>query len=147
MVTNPVLRALLVLCLAGFVWALWLPDPEGTPMKGQWLVIALTALAATFAVGLVFPTRARWALRVVAGLAAGVLFALFAYRVVLLVRHGPPRGGVLAIDSPLRTGLGLLLFGVPLLVFALSGRSVQERRAEKNSEAAGGTDAAPRPPQ
>jgi hypothetical protein len=134
MITSPVLRGVLVLCLGIFVWAIWAPDPQGAPIQARLGLVALTVLAAIFAVGLVFPTRARWALRVVAGIGAGCLFSLFAYRVALFLVAGPPSGSVIAVDSPLRTGFGLLIWGVPLLIFALSGRSSRERATDEEQK-------------
>ena len=128
MIESRFLRIVLVVAVLGFA-ALLLAgrSPDDTP-AARAVSTGLVLLALTFVVGLVMPGRRRIALRVVAGLVVAfylAYFAIYAWRLV----QGEPQPFGLGTPSALMAGLGLLVWGVPLLVYALSGRTLREHAA------------------
>lgn len=130
MIESRFLRAVLVAALLGFVALLvagWSPDDAPTARAAG---IGLVFLALTFAAGIVVPGRRRLALRVVAGVVVAFYLAYFATYAWRLAR-GEPQPFELGRPSALMAGIGLLVWGVPLLVYALSGRTPREHAADE----------------
>jgi hypothetical protein len=135
-IQSPVLRAVLVLVLLAFaVFCAQIAWTEGGP--GTFILIALALGALTFAVGLIFPGRRRIALRAVAGGAAALYAAYWAVEVWYLLR-GDTQSVRIGQPSALSACIGALIWGIPLLVYALSGRTLREHRVA-DSFAADGT--------
>lgn len=130
MIQSRFLRIVLVAAVLGFgalLVASWSPDDD--PLARA-VTVGLMLLAVTFAVGVALPGRRRIALRVVAGavvLFYLVYFATYAWRAL----HGEPQPFGLGQPSALMAGLGLLVWGVPLLVYTLSGRTLREHAADE----------------
>jgi ABC-type amino acid transport system permease subunit len=97
------------------------------------VVISIVVLLLALAIAL--PRTASWALRLVAGAVGGAYVVYFVSELWgLATGHPHP----LAIGQPSATmaGLGLLIIGLPMLVFALSGTSllrhlIQERQRKQ----------------
>jgi hypothetical protein len=123
-IQSPVLRAVLVLALLAFAaFCLFTVWTEGGP--GSALLVGLSLLALTFAVGLVFPGRRRIALRLVAASVVTLFLVYLGVELWQLVRGGAQelRTGQ---PSALMAGVGVLIWGIPLLIYTLSGRTPRE---------------------
>jgi MFS family permease len=130
MIESRFLRAVLVAALLGFVALLvagWSPDDTPTARA---VGVGLVLLALTFAVGVIAPGRRRLALRIVAGVVVAFYLAYFGTYAWRLAR-GEPQPFVFGQPSALMAGIGLLVWGVPLLVYALSGRTLREHAADE----------------
>lgn len=128
MISSPTLRAVLVLALLAFAaFCLQIAWTEGG--KGTWILLVLALGAVTFAVGLILPGRHRIALRVLAGAVVVAYVVYFGIELTALLRGDaqPPRIGG---PSALMAGFGILLWGVPLLVYSLSGRTPRENATQ-----------------
>jgi hypothetical protein len=124
MISSPTLRAVLAIALVAFAaFCLQLAWTEGGP--GTWVLIVLALGAVTFAVGLIVPGRRRIALRLVAGVVVIGYLVYFGAELAALLRGGsqPLRVGG---PSAMMAGVGVLVWGVPLLVYTLSGRTPRE---------------------
>lgn len=110
-----ILAAVLVL-LAWMVLSGWETD---TP-KARVFSAVFAAFMLILALGLAAPSRFGIAFRIVAGVVAVAYTWYFVSEVLALLRgaNQPLRMGQ---PSALMAGIGLLIFGVPALVFALSG--------------------------
>ena len=128
MIRSPVLRAVLVLALVGFAaFAIDLVWEDGGKEQGSTLMVGLALLALTAAVGFAFPGRRRIALRAVGAVIVLVYVAYFGVELVALLR-GEKQPLNIGEPSAIIAGLGVLIWGVPLLVYALSGRTLREHR-------------------
>jgi len=85
--------------------------------------IGLGAFLLALALGLAAPSRFLWALRLVAGTVAVGYFGYFAFEVIQLLR-GEKQPFSLARPNATAAGLGLLIYGIPALVFALAAERV-----------------------
>jgi hypothetical protein len=127
-IQSPVLRTVLVLALLSFaafcLFSVWTEGGQGSA-----LLAGLSLLAILFAVGLVFPGRRRIALRLVAG--AAVAFCLVNFGIELwALFHGEAQEIRIGQPSAVMALIGVLVWGVPLVVYTLSGRSARERAEE-----------------
>ena len=128
MFTSPTLRAVLVLSLLAFTaFCLQVAWTEGG--QGTWLLIVMALVAATFAVGLIVPGRRRIVLRLVAGAVVLGYVIYFGAELVALLR-GDAQPLRLGGPSALMAGVGLLVWGVPLLIYTLSGRTPRENAVQ-----------------
>jgi len=126
--SSPTLRAILALALLAFAaFCLQIAWTEGGP--GTWLLIVMALVSVTFVVGLVVPCRQRIALRLVAGAVVLGYVAYFGMELVALFR-GETQSLRVGGPSALMAGVGLLVWGVPLLVYTLSGRTPRENAAQ-----------------
>jgi hypothetical protein len=140
MIRSPVLRAVLVVALLGFgAWAIDLVWEGGGQEQGSALLVGLALLAMTAAMGLVFPGRRRIALRAVAAVIIAAYAVYFGVELVALLSGEKQR---LFPGTPSATiaGLGLLFWGVPLLIYSISGRTLREHRQARAA-------ALPKPPE
>jgi len=116
------LRVVVVAALLGGVWLI-LAGWELDSPRVRFFDASISAVVLLLALGLAFPRRALWALRVVAG-AIGLLYLVYFGLELrgLLAGHAKP----IRLGQPSATmaGLGLLIIGIPMLVFALSGTSL-----------------------
>jgi Regulator of ribonuclease activity B len=97
---------------------------DGGP--GVTIAVLLGLVSLTAAVGFAFPGRSRVALRITAAVVVLAYVLYFGWEYLELLRgHRQP----FAVGQPstLMAGLGLLVWGIPLLLHALSGRSPRER--------------------
>jgi Regulator of ribonuclease activity B len=128
MIQSPFLRTILVVALLAFaafcVQVAWTEGGQGT-----WLLVVLALGSVTVAVGLVFPGRRRIALRLVAACVVIVYLIYFGAELFSLLR-GTAQPIRLGQPSAIMAGLGILIWGVPLLIYSLSGRTLGEHAAE-----------------
>jgi uncharacterized membrane protein len=131
------MRWTLVPVLVGFAVILPL-DMEWTPLRAV-VVATLSSLALLYAAALVWPRRCAWAARAAAAI---VFLAYVAYFVDEWVVEGQPLRAPRrrSESSPGNALLGLIVIGLPALLFAL-----RRRRAswEEPEAAEDDTDAAP----
>jgi Regulator of ribonuclease activity B len=124
MIQSPFLRAVLVLALLSFgAFCLQIGWSEGG--SGTWLLLVLALASVTFAIGLAFPGRRRIALRLVAAGVVVLYLVYFGAEFVSLLR-GTAQQTRIGQPSALMAGAGLLVWGVPLLIYTLSGRTGRE---------------------
>jgi len=81
---------------------------------------SISAVVLLFALGIALPARAGWAFRIVAAVIGVTYLAYFGFELWGLLR-GRPQPVRVGEPSVLMAGLGLLIIGVPSLLFALSG--------------------------
>jgi hypothetical protein len=105
-----------------FGWML-LSDWSADSSRQRVVESGLIAFMLALALGLAAPGRFRWALRVAAGMVAVGYFAYFVSEVFGLLRGDAQE---LSVNRPNATaaGVGLLLYGVPALIFALGAERV-----------------------
>ena len=118
-------RIVLIIALLGFVWMLnaGVADATQAPTLTQRVAsIVVSAIALLFAAGLAFPRRGRLATRIVAGC---VLLAYVLYFVTELVAwfRGKEQTMEPGNTSVLLAAIGLVIWGIPMLVYALGGPS------------------------
>ena len=119
MFNSPVLRGILIVFLLLFSWMVlssWSRDTPAQRVAGA----IVAGLMLFFALGLLAPRRLGWIFRVLGGFVFLVYAGYFAHQVWRLLegdaqRFSPGR------PSAVMAGLGLLILGVPCLVYALSG--------------------------
>jgi hypothetical protein len=123
-IQSPVLRAVLVLALLAFaafcLFSVWTEGGQGSA-----LLVGLSLLALTFAVGLVFPGRRRIALRLVAASVVALYLAYLGVELWQMLR-GEAQEVQIGQPSALMAGVGVLVWGIPLLIYSLSGRTPRE---------------------
>lgn len=120
-------RFVLILFLFLFAWMV-LSDWSTDSVRMRAINSVISALMMTFAIGLAAPSRFILALRFVAG-AIGIAYLLYFAGEVWALLSGqsqPIRAGQ---PSVLMAGFGLLVFGIPALIFAFSGSHVGVFRA------------------
>ncbi|HEY5061739.1 MAG TPA: hypothetical protein VII52_09410 [Gemmatimonadaceae bacterium] len=119
MFKNRFARGVLVVAVVGFAW-MFVADWATSSNQARWIDAAFSAGSLLLAIGIAAPVRARWALRVVAG-AVGLSSLVFFVVELRDLLEGNRQ--VLALGHPSATtaGIGLLVYGVPLLIFAVSG--------------------------
>ena len=119
MFKSPVLRGILIaflLLFSGMLLSSW-----STDTLVQRIASAIVAgLMLLFALGLLAPRRLGWIFRVLAGVVFLVYLAYFGHQLWRLL-SGDAQSFSPGRPSALMAGLGLLILGVPCLVFALSG--------------------------
>lgn len=130
-------RWLLVVVLLLFTWMM-LAGWETDPPRTRAFSATAAALMLLLGAGLAAPRRLVVALRIVAGAIALLYLAYFVVEVVRLLR-GEAQPFRLGEPSALMAGLGLLVFGVPAIVFALGGERVGlarvfDRRASREDD-------------
>lgn len=119
--------AAVALLSASFMAWLWHADPSGSPIV-TFVVIGVMVL---LAVAMLVPRRVRWPLRLVAGVIGGSYVVYFTLEAVLLLR-GQRQPLTLGEPSTAVAGLALVIWAIPMLVFAITGRlPAQHRRAER----------------
>ena len=121
-------RIVLILALLGFVWMINAgpADPADAPTASQRVVgIVVSSVALLFAIGLAFPRRGRVATRIVAGCVVLAYLAYFVTELIELLR-GEQQEFTRGEPSALMAGIGLLVWGVPMIVYALGGPSPLE---------------------
>jgi hypothetical protein len=113
------LRAALVILLVAMIFV-FLSDWSTASRQVRIASVALSAILALFAVGIATQGRAMWALRVSAGtIGLGYLVYFFAELRALL--HGEPQRLEPGQPSATMAGLGVIVYAVPFLIFAISG--------------------------
>ena len=127
-------RWILSCCIALLAWML-LAGWSDVTVAAKIASAAVAAFMLTLAVGLLAPTRFRLAFRILAGVVALTFAAYFITELWALLggrtqsfRPGQP--------SALMAGLGLVVIGIPALVFALSGNLVGIARLFRSRSAA-----------
>jgi hypothetical protein len=105
-----------------FTWMILAGWSTDTPKQRSWEA-GIAAFMLVLALGLAAPGRFRWALRLVAGVVALGYFIYFVTEVVELLR-GEPQPLSLGRPNATAAGLGLLIYGVPALVYALGAERV-----------------------
>ena len=103
--------------------------------------VAICGVVLLLVLGIALPKRAKWALRVVAGVIGAAYVVYFGAELWGLVA-GHPQPLRLGQPSATMAGIGLLIFGIPMLVYALSGTSLlrhlqQERERNGHSDRSG----------
>jgi hypothetical protein len=120
MIRSPALRVIVAVVVLLFAWMLLAGWSTETP-RARLGLAGMAALLVLLALALLAPRRMAWAFRVL----AGTVFVLYAAYFVDQARQllgGASQPFALGRPSTLMAGLGLLVFGVPCLVFALSGQ-------------------------
>ena len=132
MIHSRVLRWIVAaasLLSAAFMAWLWHTDPSGSPLV-TFIVIGIMLL---LAVAMAVPRRVRWPLRLIAGVIGGSYALYFTMEAVLLFR-GQRQPLSLGQPSATMAGIALVIWAIPMLVFAITGRLPrQHRRAESAS--------------
>lgn len=119
MIQSRILRIALIGALLGGVWLMLAGWATESP-RDRFVTACVSSVALLFALGVALPATASWAFRVVAaGIGAGYL-VYFGSELWELV-FGRPQTVRVGEPSVLMAGLGLLLIGVPSLLFAFSG--------------------------
>ena len=132
MIQSPVLRIVLaafVLLFAGMMVSDWGAEPPSR----RWAIGIFVGLMVLFAIALLAPRRMRWAFR----LLAGCIFLLYAGYFVDQARRllsGTPQRFALGRPSTVMAGIGLLVFGIPCLVYALSGQWIPVYRTLRRGD-------------
>jgi hypothetical protein len=139
MLRSPTLRIVLAVVVLVFAWMLLAGWSSETP-RARLVLGGMAALLVLFALALLAPRRMAWGFRVLAGTVFLLYAAYFVDQARQLLR-GDAQPFVLGQPSTLMAGLGLLVFGIPCLVFALSGQWIPVHRALR-----GRNHAAPREP-
>ncbi len=122
MIRSHFLRFLLIGALLGGVWFIlagWSTDSPRDRLVGA----SISAVVLLFAVAVALPVRAAWALRVVAGIVGTTYLLYFGFELWNLLR-GNPQAFRIGEPSVLMAALGLLIIGIPMLVFAFAGVGV-----------------------
>ena len=120
MINKPWQRGVLLLALLGFAYLL-LDGWEFDSARSHTGSVILVGLALLFAIGLAMPVRGRWALRSTAGIIALAYVVYLGFELWDLA-HGKPQSLRRSEPSAFNALRGLLIFGVPLFLFAI-GRS------------------------
>lgn len=115
-------RLIVIIALVGFAWIVNTGWAVSTPVQ-RTAGIVLGGVALLLAAGLAFPQRGRAARRVVAGLIALVYLVYFVTELAKLIAGEPQPLGA-GRTSALMAGVGLLFWGIPMLVYALGGPSL-----------------------
>jgi hypothetical protein len=115
-------RLILVAFLLLFVWMVLAGWSTDTPKQRVGSAV-VAGFMLVLALGIAAPGRFIWALRVAAGAVAATYAVYFVTELVALLR-GEPQPLVMGRPSATMAGLGLLVFGVPALVFALGAERV-----------------------
>ena len=112
-------RWILAAVLLAFAWLVLSGWASDTP-RVRAISAVIAGLMVLGAAGAVAPTRLAWALHIVAGAASLGYIVYFVTEVVDLVR-GEPQPLRLGQPSAVMAGIGLIVFAIPLGVFAVSG--------------------------
>ena len=122
MIRNNFLRAVLVAALLGAVWLILAGWSTDSP-RDRVIDASISTVVLLLALGTVLPVRAAWALRVVAGV-VGVAYVLYFGSELWSMLRGKTQSFRIGEPSTLMAGLGLLIIGIPMLVFAFAGVGV-----------------------
>jgi hypothetical protein len=119
MFSNRPLRVTLAALLVGFAWLMLSTWPDDF-VRVRVARSMMAAFALLLALGIVAPIRGRIALRLGAGIVGAVYVIYFGRELwhLVLGERQPLRPGQ---PSATMAGLGLLVYGVPMLIFAVSG--------------------------
>jgi len=112
-------RYILAAVLVLFSWMV-LSGWDGDSRKVRAVDAALAAFMLLLALGVLAPRRLNVALRIVAAMVAVGYFAYFCGEVWALI-NGEHQVIRLGGPSALMAGVGMLIFGVPALIYALGG--------------------------
>jgi hypothetical protein len=145
MFRNRLGRTTLVVALIGFAWLMlssWSADNARVRLASA----MMAAFAVLLALGIAAPHRARWALRLGAGM-IGVSYLIYFLVEVWRLLGGERQELRPGQPSATMAGLGVLVYAIPMIVFAISGypgdrwRSVRDflrdRRAGDDHDPAG----------
>jgi hypothetical protein len=116
---SRILRVVLLATLLGGVWLMLAGWATDSP-RDRFIDASISAVVLLFALGVALPVRASWAFRIVAAVIGVTYLAYFGSELWDLLR-GRPQPLRVGEPSVLMAGLGLLIIGVPSLLFALSG--------------------------
>jgi hypothetical protein len=121
-------RAVVVAILVGFAWIFLSTLATDTP-KGRVFGIVMAGITLIVAFGFAIPSRLGFAFRFfAASMGAGYLFVFYNEARKLPISDNQP----VTFQTPaIATGIILLVFGVPLLIYALHRRSKQQLRAAR----------------
>ena len=119
MIHSRSLRIVLLVALLGGVWLMLAGWATDSP-RDRFVNASISAVVLLFALGIALPARASWAFRIVAAVIGLTHLAYFGSESWGLLR-GRPQHLRVGQPSALMAGLGLLVIGVPSLLFALSG--------------------------
>ena len=109
-----------VVALCGCAWLL-LSGWESDSPRDRLVDVLVSTVALLLAAGVTFPNRSHGPFRLVAGIVGSAYALYFADELIGLVR-GKPQTLRIGEPSALMAGLGFLIIGAPLLVFALLPR-------------------------
>ena len=123
--------AAVILLLIWMMLSGWDTDTE----KARVGSAVISGFMALIMIGLVAPRRGVWALRLVAGIVALTSLAYFISQVAALLR-GERQEFRIGQPSAVMAGLGLLVYGVPALIFALGAKRVGLARLFSRKEPA-----------
>jgi hypothetical protein len=119
---SRLLRAVVIALLLGGVWLILAGWSTDSP-QDRFVEVCISAVVLLFALFLALPSRAGWALRIVAG-AIGLIYVWYFGTELWGLVGGHAKPIRLGQPSATMAGLGLLIIGIPMLVFALSGTSL-----------------------
>ncbi len=112
-------RAALVIVLVAMMFV-FLSDWSTASRQVRIASVALSAILALFAVGIATQGRAMWALRASAGI-IGSAYLVYFFAELRALLHGEPQRLAPGQPSATMAGLGVVIYAVPFLVFAISG--------------------------
>ena len=119
MIRRYLLRAVLISALAGGVWLILSGWSTDSP-RDRFIDASISLVALLLAIGVALPERAFWALRIVAG-AVGIAFLAYFGWELWAFLQGQKQTVRLGEPSIVMAGLGLVVIGLPMLLFALGG--------------------------
>ena len=119
MTRSYLLRAVLISALAGGVWLILSGWSTDSP-RDRFVDASISLVVLFLAIGVALPERAFWAIRIVAGAVGIAYLAYFGWESWALL-EGQQQVFRVGEPSALMAGFGLLVIGLPMLFFALSG--------------------------
>ena len=122
MIRSNFLRFVLVGALLGGIWLMLAGWPTDSP-RDRFVEASISAVVLLLAFGIALPERAAWALRIVAGV-VGMAYVLYFGSEWWSMLRGQGQSLRISQPSVLSAGLGLLIIGIPMLVFAFAGVGV-----------------------
>ncbi len=140
MIRSYFLRILLIGALLAGVWLILAGWSTDSP-RDRLVEASISVVVVLFAVAIALPARASWALRVVAG-TVGAAYLLYFGSELWSLLGGKAQSFRIGQPSALMAALGLLIIGIPMLVFAFAGIGVgilehlmrQSRRGPHDAE-------------
>jgi hypothetical protein len=122
MIKSTALRIVFVLALAALAWLLLAGWATESP-RDRLVDASVGAVMALLAIAVALPRRTTWALRLVAGI-VGLAYVVYFGTELWDLLHAKPQQLRVGEPSATMAGLGLLIIGLPMIVFALSGTSI-----------------------
>ena len=129
------LRIVLVAALLGGIWLIMAGWSTDSP-RDRFIDAGISAVVLLFALAIVLPRRGAWALRVVAAV-IGLAYVWYVGAELWQMLGGKSQPLRIGQPSALMAGVGFLVLGIPMLIFAFGGIGVGmlERLMNRNPQA------------